>query len=121
MAEKSKRLKKNISFSPHEKDIYDYLDSVENASALIKRLVYNHMIMEKGLVAPNVVKVEVKNDDTKQETQEEQDVANNDETSVTIEETDETEEIVDETAEEPKVETAFTKEALETIELLPDL
>lgn len=118
MAEKSKRLKKNISFSPHEKDIYDYLDSVENASALIKRLVYNHMIMEKGLVAP---RVEVKDKNIKQETQEESDVTNNDETSVTIEETDETEEIVDETVEEPKVETAFTKEDLETIELLPDL
>lgn len=118
MAEKPKRLKKNISFSPHEKDIYDYLDTVENASALIKRLVYNHMIMEKGLVAP---RVEVKDKNIKQETQEESDVTNEDETSVTVDETAETEETVDETAEEPKVETAFTKEDLETIELLPDL
>lgn len=55
MAEKPKRLKKNISFSEHEKDIYEYLDGVKNASALIKRLVYNHMIMEQGLVTPVVV------------------------------------------------------------------
>lgn len=42
MAEK--RLKKNISFSPNEKDIYDFLGEVPNASALIKKLVLNHMI-----------------------------------------------------------------------------
>ena len=65
MAKTPKRLKRNISFSAHEKDIYDYLDGVDNASALIKRLVYNHMIMEQGLVtpvAPVIVKSSVKND-----------------------------------------------------------
>ena len=61
MAEKPKRLKKNISFSEHERDIYDYLDGVKNASALIKRLVYNHMIMEKGLVAPVIVTAPLEN------------------------------------------------------------
>lgn len=55
MTETSKRLKKNISFSTHEKDIYDYLNGMDNASAFIKRLVLNHMLMEKGMVAPIVV------------------------------------------------------------------
>lgn len=54
MIEKPKRLKRNISFSAHEKDIYDYLNGLDNASAFIKRLVLNHMLMEKGVVAPVV-------------------------------------------------------------------
>ena len=53
MAEK--RLKKNISFSEHERDIYEYLDTVGNASAFIKRLILNHMLMEQGIVVPRVV------------------------------------------------------------------
>lgn len=53
MAEK--RLKKNISFSDHERDIYEYLDTVGNASAFIKRLILNHMMMEQGVTAPKVV------------------------------------------------------------------
>lgn len=57
MENKPKRLKKHISFSKHEKDIYDYLEKQENASALIKRLVYNHMILEQNLITvPNTVK-----------------------------------------------------------------
>ena len=39
-----KRLKKNISFSPSEKDIYDFLSEVPNASALIKELVLGYML-----------------------------------------------------------------------------
>lgn len=40
----TKRLKKNISFSPSEKDIYDFLGQVPNASALIKELVLGYML-----------------------------------------------------------------------------
>lgn len=61
MAEKPKRLKKNISFSEHERDIYEYLDGIKNASALIKRLVYNHMILEKG-VAPIIPTIQGTNE-----------------------------------------------------------
>ena len=39
------RIKKNISFSEHEKEIFDYLTKCGNASALIKKLVYKHMIL----------------------------------------------------------------------------
>ena len=59
MAEK--RLKKNISFSEHERDIYEYLDTVGNASAFIKRLILNHMLMEQGVVVPRVVVQEKEN------------------------------------------------------------
>lgn len=41
------RLRRQISFSQHEKDIYDYLDECNNASALIKKLVREHMLLEK--------------------------------------------------------------------------
>lgn len=74
MAEKPKRLKKNISFSEHERDIYEYLDGIKNASALIKRLVYNHMILEKGIVAPIIPTVQEINEPTRVE----------DEVSVTV-------------------------------------
>ena len=40
----TKRLKKNISFSPSEKDIYDFLGQVPNASSLIKELVLGYML-----------------------------------------------------------------------------
>ena len=53
MAEK--RLKKNISFSEHERDIYEYLEKQGNASAYIKRLILNQMMIEQGLVVPRVV------------------------------------------------------------------
>ena len=55
MAETPKRLKKNISFSEHERDIYEYLDKQGNASAFIKRLILNHMLMEQGIVVPRAV------------------------------------------------------------------
>lgn len=38
------RLQKQISFSKHEKDIYDYLSEQENESGFVKRLILNHMI-----------------------------------------------------------------------------
>ena len=44
MATTNKRLKKNISFSPSEKDIYDFLTEQPNASSLIKELVLRYMI-----------------------------------------------------------------------------
>lgn len=47
-----KRMKKNISFSEHEKDIYKYINEQKNASGLIKKLIRTHMLMEKGLVVP---------------------------------------------------------------------
>lgn len=37
------RKTKNISFSEHEMDIYNFLCECDNASALIKKLVYNYM------------------------------------------------------------------------------
>lgn len=43
----SDRLRKQISFSPHEQDIYDYLDKCKNASALVKKLVKEHIIIER--------------------------------------------------------------------------
>lgn len=69
----SKRLKKNVSFSEHEEDIYDYLcNDVKNASALIKRLVYNHMIVEKGLVAPSNLKINFQNKEEVDDKEEEE-------------------------------------------------
>ena len=70
MAEK--RLKKNISFSPNEKDIYDFLGEVPNASALIKKLVLNHMIKigyYKSLEerAVKICKEDIKNSNSKKE------------------------------------------------------
>ena len=47
MSEKPKRLKKNISFSEHERDIYDYLDKKGNASAFIKRLILKRNLILK--------------------------------------------------------------------------
>ena len=44
MATTNKRLKKNISFSPSEKDIYDFLTEQPIASSLIKELVLRYMI-----------------------------------------------------------------------------
>lgn len=39
----AKRLIKQISFSDHERDIYDYLVEQPNASALLKKLAYAYM------------------------------------------------------------------------------
>lgn len=58
MEDKPKRLKKHISFSAHEKDIYDYLEKQGNASAFIKRLILNNMIMEQTGVAPVVIQTD---------------------------------------------------------------
>lgn len=41
------RLRKQLSFSEFEKDIYDYLENCKNASALVKKLVREHMIVEQ--------------------------------------------------------------------------
>lgn len=120
MAETPKRLKKNISFSEHDRDIYDYLNKQGNASAFIKRLVLQHMMMEQGILVPQAVKpVEVKTEETK----------------VEIEDKDvpcETKKVEEPKVEEPKVEeskdnndftvhTTFTAEDLENKSLIPDL
>ena len=62
MSETTKRLKKNISFSAHEKDIYDYLEEQGNASAFIKRLILNQMMIDRGIVAPVVIKSSTESD-----------------------------------------------------------
>lgn len=128
--ETPKRLKKNISFSAHEKDIYDYLEGVGNASAFIKRLVLNHMLMEQGLVVPTVVSKPVENNTEQTESQESQEPEVPQESEV-VEETDspaeEVEEEVNEEIEEnedasePSVEMEFTEEDLEIKEIMPEL
>jgi hypothetical protein len=102
MAETPKRLKKNISFSDHEKDIYDYLGRQKNASALIKRLVLQHMIMEKGGVAPKVEKTTNKQDEK-------------------IETGKDTLQEMQQQNENPVIETKFTDEDIENKNLIPDL
>ena len=62
MAETQKRLKKNISFSAHEKDIYDYLEKQGNASAFIKRLILNQMMIDRGMVSPVAVNPSIKDE-----------------------------------------------------------
>lgn len=148
MCNQPKRLKKNISFSEHDKDIYDYLNSVKNASALIKRLVYNHMILEQGLVVPAVATLETNKQVQEQETDTKPYKTENteeveplqepevyeDELEEKIEELeeDELEEYIDEQAitvneeleqseEEPLVPIDFTDEDLKNKEILPDL
>lgn len=131
--ETPKRLKKNISFSAHEKDIYDYLEGVGNASAFIKRLVLNHMLMEQGLVVPTVVSKPVENNTEQTESQESQESQEPEvpQESEVVEETDspaeEVEEEVNEEIEEnedasePSVEMEFTEEDLEIKEIMPEL
>lgn len=116
MVETQKRLKKNISFSAHEKDIYEYLEQQGNASAFIKRLILNQMMIDRGIVAPIVTKVK------EQEVNVQCETPNKD---------NQTEEVVIVTSDEPQekddkelvmtVETKFTKEDLETLNILPDL
>lgn len=53
------RLQKQISFSEHEKDIYDYLSSQKNASAFVKRLILNHMIENQDKPKPKKSKKRV--------------------------------------------------------------
>ena len=128
MAETQKRLKKNISFSAHEKDIYDYLEKQGNASAFIKRLILNQMMIDTGIVTPIVTKVkeqevnvqcETPNKDNQTEevvtviSDESQDSSAN-ESSYELQEEDDEELAM-------TVETNFTKEDLETIQVLPDL
>lgn len=61
------RLRRQISFSQHEKDIYDYLDECSNASALVKRLVREHMLLEKltkqGVIEKGSIVVDLGNND----------------------------------------------------------
>ncbi|GAA0093038.1 hypothetical protein UT300009_30680 [Paraclostridium bifermentans] len=61
------RLRRQISFSQHEKDIYDYLDECNNASALVKRLVREHMLLEKltkqGVIEKGSIVVDLSNHD----------------------------------------------------------
>lgn len=113
MAETPKRLKKNISFSEHERDIYEYLDKQGNASAFIKRLILNHMLMEQGVIVPRVVVQEKKN--VPQET----------DSKETEQPKEPLEPSVDEVVEsnEPPTDGGmqFSEEDKENIQLLPDL
>lgn len=122
MAETQKRLKKNISFSAHEKDIYDYLEKQGNASAFIKRLILNQMMIDNGIISPTVVKVKEQEENVQCETsnkdnqQEEVTVPSNEpKDNSDNESSDELQ------SEELTVETDFTEEDLETIQVLPDL
>ena len=137
MAETPKRLKKNISFSEHEKDIFEYLNRQKNASAFIKKLVRNQMIIDEGIVSVQVVKVEPKKENVPCETQEETEpeVTESetiDEPQVSESETEE-QETVDEPEEtddnsieikdglQPLVEIQLSDEDLENQDLLPEL
>lgn len=121
MAETQKRLKKNISFSAHEKDIYDYLEKQGNASAFIKRLILNQMMIDRGIVSPTVIKVGVEEKEgnvqceTSNEDNQQTEKQNTEE--VTTVNSNEPEE----SNEELTVETSFTEEDLKTIQVLPDL
>ena len=120
MAETTKRLKKNISFSEHDRDIYDYLNKQGNASAFIKRLILQHMMMEQGILVPQAVKpVEVKTEETKVEL-EKKDVPCE---TQQPEETKVEESKVEETKDNKNftVYTTFTPEDLENKSLVPDL
>lgn len=121
-----KRLKKNISFSEYERDIYDYLNSVKNASALIKRLVYNHMLLEKGLIIPTVANVDMSKQEIVTETKEPEKIKEKENIKNTENEKEEQlKDATDEQAitmdEEPKVPTEFSDEDLINKEILPDL
>ena len=137
MAETPKRLKKNISFSEHELDIFEYLNRQKNASAFIKKLVRNQMIIDEGIVSVQVVKVEPKKENVPCETQEETEpeVTESetiDEPQVSESETEE-QETVDEPEEtddnsieikdglQPLVEIQLSDEDLENQDLLPEL
>lgn len=145
MAETPKRLKKNISFSEHELDIFEYLNRQKNASAFIKKLVRNQMIIDEGIVSVQVVKVEPKKENvpsepeetesepevTESETIDEPQVSESEETeseSETEEQetVDEPEETDDNSIEikdglQPLVEIQLSDEDLENQDLLPEL
>ena len=113
MAETPKRLKKNISFSEHERDIYEYLDKQGNASAFIKRLILNHMLMEQGVIVPRVV------------VQEKENVPQETDSKETEQPKEPLEPSVDEVVESNEPPTnggmQFSEEDKENIQLLPDL
>ena len=126
MAETPKRLKKNISFSEHELDIFEYLNRQKNASAFIKKLIRNQMIIDEGIVSVQVVTVEPKKEQVVHVPQKEI------EPEVTESQVTEPEEISDNTAEnessitiedglQPLVEMKLSDEDLENQDLLPDL
>lgn len=144
MAETPKRLKKNISFSEHELDIFEYLNRQKNASAFIKKLVRNQMIIDEGIVSVQVVKVEPKKENVPCETQEETEpevteseteeqetvdepqVSESEETESESETVDEPEETNDNSIEikdglQPLVEIQLSDEDLENQDLLPEL
>ena len=128
MAETPKRLKKNISFSEHERDIYEYLDKQGNASAFIKRLILNHMLMEQGVIVPREVVQEKEN--VPQETDSKETEQSNEPLEPSAEEVvetveDETTKSDDEVVESSEPPTdggmQFSEEDKENIQLLPDL
>ena len=144
MAETPKRLKKNISFSEHELDIFEYLNRQKHASAFIKKLVRNQMIIDEGIVSVQVVKVEPKKENVPCETQEETEPEVTESETIDepqVSESEETEseseteeqETVDEPEEtddnsieikdglQPLVEIQLSDEDLENQDLLPEL
>ena len=133
MAETPKRLKKNISFSEHELDIFEYLNRQKNASAFIKKLVRNQMIIDEGIVSVQVVKVEPKKENAPCETQEETEPEVSESEETESESETEEQETVDEPEEtddnsieikdglQPLVEIQLSDEDLENQDLLPEL
>lgn len=126
MAETPKRLKKNISFSEHEKDIFEYLNRQKNASAFIKKLVRNQMIIDEGIVSVQVVKVEPKKENAPCETQEETEPEVTESETIDEPQVSESEETDDNSIEikdglQPLVEIQLSDEDLENQDLLPEL
>lgn len=111
MTETPKRLKKNISFSEHELDIFEYLNRQKNASAFIKKLIRNQMIIDEGIVSVQVVTVEPKKEQVVNVSQEET-------------EPEETEDEISITTDEdntPVTQIELSEEDLENQKFLPDL
>ena len=128
MVETPKRLKKNISFSEHELDIFEYLNKQKNASAFIKRLIRNQMILDDGIVSVQVVTVEPKKESAPVETVDSE-VNEPEENNIKHEETNTNEPEKNsgedsgtgEDGEIPVVEMNFTDEDLENKSILPEL
>lgn len=128
MVETPKRLKKNISFSEHELDIFEYLNKQKNASAFIKKLIRNQMILDEGIVSVQVVTVEPKKESAPvktadSEVKELSKVNEPEENNIKHEETNTNEPEKDsgEDSETPVVEMNFTEEDLENKSILPEL
>lgn len=134
MAKTPKRLKKNISFSAHEKDIYDYLEEQDNASAFVKRLITNQMMLDRGIATATVVKFKAEKITDEEETIDEEDacetlpepqlkdvISSEKVETIDEEEPEISEDEVEKEDEEPTVPMNFTEEDLQTIELLPEL